>query len=263
MTLAGAVLPVLSAAPVLVTGIEDTVVTGSLLVAVPLALAAGLVSFLSPCVLPLLPGYLGFVTGLSRTPDATRRRTMVLGTALFVAGFSLVFIALGVAAGALGQVLRDHRDTLRIALGALTIVLGLAFAGWLPLAQRDLRPRHRPAPGLWGAPMLGVLFGLGWTPCIGPTLGAVLTLGAQQASPGRAALLALAYCAGLGLPFLAAALGYGGALGRWGWARRHHSLISTAGGVTLMILGVLLVTGLWDTAMIWTRSWVSGFSTPI
>ncbi|MDH2426800.1 cytochrome c biogenesis protein CcdA [Sphaerisporangium sp. TRM90804] len=229
---------------------------GSLLLAVPVAAAAGLVSFLSPCVLPLVPGYLSYVTGMSDDP---RRGRMVAGSGLFVLGFSLVFVLGGALFGGLGAALLGNAEVVTRVLGGLTIVLGLAFAGLVPGLQRDLRIHRFPAAGLAGAPLLGVVFGLGWTPCIGPTLSAVLALSLDQASAARGATLAFAYALGLGLPFVLAALAYRKALRTFTAVRRHTPLITRAGGAMLVLVGVLLVTGLWGQFIASLQGWVGGF----
>ncbi|MFD0685770.1 cytochrome c biogenesis CcdA family protein [Actinomadura fibrosa] len=237
-----------------------TVTSGSLLAAAPLAALAGLVSFASPCVLPLVPGYLSYVTGMTGADLAEQRRGRLLaGVALFVAGFTAVFVSYGVLFGGLGRWLLEYQDPITRVLGAVTIVFGLAFMGLVPGLQRTVKSGRLPAAGLAGAPLLGVLFGLGWTPCIGPTLGAVQSLAITEASAGRGALLSLAYCAGLGLPFLATALAYRRALGAFGAVKRHYPLVMRIGGGMLVALGVLLVSGLWGDLTIELKSWISGF----
>ena len=253
--------------------------SGSLVLAIPVALLAGLVSFLSPCVLPLVPGYLSYVTGLSGADlgtagtgegddgagaaDAARRYGRVLvGCGLFVLGFSVVFVAGGALFGGLGHALLAHERVLSRALGAVTVVLGLAFAGLVPGLSREWRVHRLPAAGLMGAPVLGFLFGLGWTPCIGPTLSAVLALASSDsnASAGRGALLTFAYCLGLGLPFVAAGLAFRRAVGAFAAVKRHYGLLTRLGGGFLVAIGVLLVTGGWDTAVRWLQFRYSGFT---
>jgi cytochrome c-type biogenesis protein len=280
------------------TGVGETVVSGSLLVAVPLAMLAGLVSFASPCVLPLVPGYLSYVTGLtgsqlvgapaqpvatSAVPGAagagpahgaaapgpapepvpaTTARTrsrVALGTLGFIAGFSAVFVSYGALFGGLGSTLLAHQDVITRILGAVVIVLGLGFLGAVPALQREARVHRRPARGIWGAPILGVLFGLGWTPCIGPTLAAVQSLAFTEASAARGALLSLAYCVGLGLPFLLVGLAMERAFGALAWARRHARAIQVVGGVSLIVLGLAMVSGLWGSLMVSLRGWISGW----
>lgn len=233
---------------------SEQAASGSLLLAVPVALLAGLVSFFSPCVIPLLPGYLSYATGLSGADlEQARRGRMLLGSVLFVLGFSVVFVALGTLSGALGSWLVTWRRELTVLLGVLVIALGLAFAGLVPLLQRDWRVHRVPAVGLAAAPVLGFLFGLGWTPCIGPTLAAITTLSINEATAGRGALLSAVYALGLGLPFVAAGLAYRRALGAFGWVRRHQVWVTRAGGLMLVAVGVLLVTGWWDQAVTWLQ----------
>jgi cytochrome c-type biogenesis protein len=243
---------------------QETITDGSMLLAVPLALAAGLVSFLSPCILPLVPGYLSYVTGLSAAEvfdEAPRRRgRLVAGALLFVAGFTVVFVSAGVLLGGFGGFLLEHQDVLQRVLGSVTIVLGLAFLGGLPWLQRDLRLDRRPAVGLAGAPVLGVVFALGWTPCIGPTLGAVMALGIDGGTATRGGVLAVVYCLGLGLPFVATALAFGRAMTAFAWVRRHHVWVMRAGGAMLIGIGVLLVTGAWTDITTSMQVWINGFT---
>ncbi|MBX6768634.1 MAG: cytochrome c biogenesis protein CcdA [Actinomadura rubrobrunea] len=244
--------------------VGQTVTSGSLLVAGPLAALAGLVSFVSPCVLPLVPGYLSYVTGMTGVDLAEQRRGRLLaGAALFVLGFSAVFVSAGLAFGGLGRWLLEYADPITRVLGAITIVFGLAFMGLVPGLQRTVKSSRLPAAGLVGAPLLGALFGLGWTPCIGPTLAAVQALSFSEASAGRGALLSLAYCLGLGLPFVATALAYRRALGAFGAVKRHYGLVMRIGGGMLVAIGVLLVTGLWGELTIELKSWIGGFETVI
>ncbi len=232
--------------------------SGSLVLALPVAFVAGLVSFFSPCVIPLLPGYLSYATGLSGADLANgvageRRGRMLLGSVLFVLGFSVVFVAIGALSGAVGAWLITWRHTLTLVLGTLTIVLGLAFAGLVPALQRDWRVHSVPAVGLAAAPFLGFLFGLGWTPCIGPTLAAITSLSLNEATVGRGALLSGVYAVGLGLPFIVAGLAYRRALGAFALVRRHQVWVTRSGGLMLVVVGVLLVTGWWDQAVTWLQ----------
>jgi cytochrome c-type biogenesis protein len=238
-----------------------TALSGSLLLAVPVAVVAGLVSFFSPCVVPLLPGYLSYATGLSGADlESARRGRMVMGSSLFVLGFSVVFVVMGTASGALGDWLIVYSREISIVLGAFTILVGVAFLGLVPWMQRDVRVHKVPAVGLTAAPLLGVLFGLGWTPCIGPTLSAVQVLAFQEGTAVRGALLSLAYSLGLGLPFIVAALGFRRMLGAVQWVRRHQAWVTRIGGVMLIVIGLLLVTGVWDLWVAYLRGWVGGFA---
>jgi len=243
---------------------SSTVLTGPVLLAAPVAAVAGLVSFASPCVLPLVPGYLSYVTGLSGSDVESARRGRVLaGSLLFVLGFTAVFVSAGVAFGGLGASLITHQQTLQRVLGVVTILLGLAFVGLIPGLQRDVRVHRLPAAGLAGAPFLGVLFGLGWTPCIGPTLSAVLTLATTSASAGRGAFLSAAYCLGLGLPFVAVALAFRRAAGAIAFLRRHTVAIVRTGGAMLVLIGVLLVTGIWLELTVEMQAWIGTFETAV
>ncbi|MET8678142.1 cytochrome c biogenesis protein CcdA [Streptomyces sp. NPDC004647] len=239
-----------------------TVLTGALLLAVPVALLGGLVSFFSPCVLPLVPGYLSYVTGVSGTDLAEARRgRMAAGASLFVLGFTAVFVSYGALFGNFGLTLEQHKETISKVLGALTILLGLVFMGVLGgFAQREFRFHRKPAVGLLGAPMLGVLFGIGWTPCLGPTLAAVQALAFNEASAGRGALLTFAYCAGLGVPFILAAVAFRRALGAFSWVKEHYVWVMRIGGLMLVAVGVLLVTGVWDRMIADLQVWSNNFT---
>jgi cytochrome c-type biogenesis protein len=258
------------------------VTDGPLLVAAGVAALVGLVSFASPCVLPLVPGYLSYVTGLvgsgvrttapapapvggGATATAVEasvdtrppRGRMVLGALLFVLGFTAVFVVVGTAIGGLGRLLLVHNEVITRVLGVIVIVVGLGFLGWIPLLQHTKRLSLRPAAGLAGAPLLGVVFGLGWTPCLGPTLAAVYSLAATEATAGRGAVLSVAYCLGLGVPFVLVAIGARWAVGATSFLKRHARAVTRIGGAILVLVGVLLVTGAWTEMMQWLRSWLA------
>jgi cytochrome c-type biogenesis protein len=293
------------------SGVGQLVTTGPLILALPVAAAAGAVTFLSPCCLPLVPGYLSFVTGMAgasgaqpassgdspgpaaavgvaasgvavaarpaaavaarpaavAVPAPAPRARVVAGTALFVLGFSVVFVAYGAALGGLGHLLTGHARQLTQILGGLTILLGLLFAGAFDrfsFAGRIVRPSARPKAGLAGAPLLGVMFGLGWSPCIGPTLTAVLALSASSGTVGRGALLAFVYALGLGVPFLLVSLGFQVAMRAFAFARRRARLITRIGGAMLVCVGLLEVTGAWSTFMAWLQvHWVGSYQPPL
>ena len=245
----------------------ETVTSGSLLLAALFALAAGVISFVSPCVLPLVPAYLSYTAGMVGLDLAEARRgRLVLGTALFVLGFTAVFVSYGALFGGRGSLLLEHSETITRVLGLFTIVFGLAFMGLVPWLNRTWKPTQNPSVGtsmgLVGAPLLGVVFGIGWTPCIGPTLAAVQTLAIDSGSALRGAALAAVYCIGLGLPFLLVALAFRRAAGAMSWMKRHYVLLIRVGGGTLVLLGVLMVTGVWDQWAIQMRVWTSGFGVP-
>ena len=244
-----------------------TIASGALPLALVLALVAGFVSFASPCVLPLVPGFLGYVTGRSDVAREKRGRgRLLLGALLFVLGFSVVFIAVSATASAVGAALFAHRLLLMRVGGVVVIALALVFLGLG--TQRSWQPSWRPAAGLAGAPLLGVVFGLGMSPCTGPTFAAILALTVPLSGGGsgvaRGVVLAVAYSLGLGLPFLLIAGGYSRAGRASGWLRRHHRAIQVVGGVLLLAVGLLLVTGVWDTLTAQLQSrLVSGFETVI
>ena len=238
--------------------VGGAVLSGGLLVAIPLALLAGFVSFASPCVLPLVPGYLGYIGGFASGERAGRGR-LLLGVALFVLGFTVVFVAFGVLFGTAGLLLRPWLDLISRIAGAVIILMGLVFIGMFGIAQRTLKPRVKVATGLVGAPLLGIVFALGWTPCLGPTLVAVNAIVLDQGDPWRGGLLAAVYAVGLGVPFLVLALGLGWATSSVAWLRRHIRAINIAGGALLILIGVLMVTGLWQALMSQLTAVINGF----
>jgi cytochrome c-type biogenesis protein len=248
-----------------VTDQNTTVLNGALLLALPVALLGGLVSFFSPCVLPLVPGYLSYVTGVTGTDLAeTRRGRMVAGTSLFVLGFTAVFVSGGALFGYFGATLQEYQAVLSRVLGALMVLMGVFFMGLMPwLTQREYRFHTRPAAGLAGAPLLGALFGIGWTPCVGPTLASVLALSSSEASAGRGALLTVAYCLGLGVPFVLAAVAFRRALGAFGWAKRHYAWVLRIGGGMMIATGLLLLTGAWGRVVQELQVWSDGFTVGI
>jgi len=289
--------------------VASLVSSGPLLLAIPVAAAAGAVTFLSPCCLPLVPGYLAFITGMSgadadasatvavadtdavaetggtvvatgspggvttrarpsaAAPASPPRGRAVAGTALFVLGFSAVFCLIGLAVGGVGQLLQTHVDGITRLLGGVTILLGLLFFGAFDrftFAGRIFKPSVTPRAGLLGAPLLGVMFGVGWTPCIGPTLGAALTLSLQSGTAARGAFLAFVYGLGLGIPFLLVAALFQRAVGVLSFFRRNARMVSRIGGALLVVVGLLEVTGAWMAAIDWLKlHWFSSYQTPL
>jgi len=231
----------------------------SLILAIPLAIAAGFISFASPCVLPLLPGYVAFLTGATgRLEGRSEKGRAFVGSIAFVLGFALVFVSLGALFGGFGKAMRVHQRDLEVIFGVVTILLGFFFAGWLPSKrlQRDRRVHRLPSVSILGAAALGFTFGLGWTPCIGPTLSAILTLAGSSsgASALRGSVLAFFYCLGLGVPFVVAALATEWMATVSSWLRRHAKTIGIIGGVLLIAIGVSEVTGLWHTFVLWIQT---------
>lgn len=233
----------------------EIILNGSLFAAIPMALLAGLISFLSPCVLPLIPGYLGFVAGMG----ASRKRT-VIGALLFVLGFALVFVSFGALFGGLGAlVYASGLQWVQRVLGVFVFALGFVMIGQFGFMQSTMKFQVSGKLGLIGAPLLGVAFGLGWTPCIGPTLAAVLSLASNTGDPAKGALLAFVYALGIGLPFIAIAAGFNWAAKSVGFVKRHIRGFNIAGGLLLIALGVMLLLGLWNTFAAWLQLEVFGY----
>ena len=235
---------------------------GGLLLGAPVALAAGALSFASPCVLPLVPGYLGYVGGIDRSGDRARGR-MVLGAALFVLGFSLVFVLTFVVFASAGYFLVQYQSVITRIAGVLVIALGVVFVGGLGPMQRRVAPEWRPRAGVLGAPVLGAVFAIGWTPCVGPMLGTIETLALSGGSIGTAAVLAVCYSIGLGVPFVLLAIGFGWATGAVTALRRHIRGINLAGGALLVVVGVLMLTGVWNLAVSALQASLGGYVSPI
>jgi len=252
----------------LVDTFTQAVVSGPMVAAMAVAVVAGVASFASPCVLPLIPGYVGYLGGMAgSTGTKTRSKPdtgrVLWGMVLFVLGFTAVFVLLGIVFAAAGAALARHTDLIMRVLGVVVILMGLAFVGHLPFLQKDVRITASPRFGLWGAPILGATFALGWTPCIGPTLAAVLTLSFGGADPVRGAVLALAYCLGLGIPFIVIALAFTRSTRALDFMRRHRKAITRFGGFVLIGVGVLLVTGLWGSLTAELQGWIAGFTTVV
>jgi cytochrome c-type biogenesis protein len=239
--------------------------SGPLLAAIAVAVLAGLASFLSPCILPLVPGYLSYVTGLAGADldSGQRRGRVIAGVGLFIAGFSAVFIGLIVLATRAAMSLMVHRRLVEVIAGVAVIVLGLAFMGVVPGLERQWRVQRLPAAGLIGAPVFGMVFALSWAPCTGPTLGAVIALGSTSGSQARAVTLAVAYSLGIGLPFIAVGLGFQRLIGVVKFIRRNSRWVTRVGGALLVLVGLALVTGVWSSLMIALQSNIGPGSVPI
>jgi cytochrome c-type biogenesis protein len=247
-----------------VNSVTALATSGPLLLAAAVALLAGAISFASPCVVPLVPGYLAYLAALvgsdapAVSPDEERKkgRFAVVGAAgLFVLGFTVVFVAgLGTLVW-LADTLLLNQELLQRIGGVLTIAMALVFLGWIPGLQREFRSHRVPRGGLWGAPLLGAVFGLGWTPCIGPTLSGVTAMATATGGDAvRGYVLVLVYCLGLGLPFLLIAVGARWAVRATDWLRRNGRRVQIFGGALLMVVGILLVTGLWTELVGWMRA---------
>jgi len=246
--------------------VGEIVLSGSLLLALPIALLAGLVAFASPCVLPLVPAYLGYVGGMTKLPEPGQkggRGPLLLGVGLFILGFSSVFVGLSIVFAQVGALLGTQLDLITRIAGVVVIVMGFVFIGQVSFLQRSLTLPVKAVTGVAGAPLLGVVFGLGWAPCIGPTLIAVNALALSLGDVGRAALLATAYCLGLGLPFIALALGLHSATRAMGFLRRHIRIINILGGALLILVGLAMVTGAWQQLMSQLLVVIGGTQTPL
>jgi cytochrome c-type biogenesis protein len=238
-------------------------VSGPLVVAIPIAILAGLLSFLSPCILPLVPGYLGYIGGVTGADGRPDRRRLVLGVLLFILGFTLVFTLTNAAFGAIGTWLYIYDDLIVRIAGVIVIALGLVFIGQFTFLQRTVRPEWMPRTGLAGAPLLGVVFGLGWTPCLGPTLITISALSLESGSAVQGVVLGIAYSLGLGIPFLLIAIGFGWAATSVAWVKRHIRVINVIGGAMLVLIGVLMVSGLWSILMSQLGAVINSYVTAI
>lgn len=244
-------------------GVQDIVADGHLLVAVLISLLAGLISFASPCVLPLVPGYLAYVGGIAGSDDRGGRGRGTIGALLFVAGFTVVFVAFFGLLGSLGAWLFEWQDLIVRVMGVALVVMGLIFMGMFGALQRTVRVKLKPRVGLLGAPLLGIVFGLGWAPCMGPTLAMIGMLAFEQGSAPRATLLAICYSIGLGLPFVLIAFGFGWMTRVTGFLRRHIRLINIVGGGLMIVIGLLMVSGLWNMLMAELQVVIGGYETPL
>lgn len=247
-------------------GVTETLNSGSLVLALPLAFLAGLVSFLSPCVLPLVPGYVAFMTGVAGTnaQGRTKKKSRALvGTLSFVLGIALVFVSYGALFGGLGQVFIEYQRPIQIAMGAIVVVLGLGFLGFIPSLQREFRVHKKPTGTIAGALILGVLFAVGWTPCIGPALAAVQTMALSEANASRGALLSFTYVLGIGIPFVIVGVFLENSIRAVGLLRKHAKAVTAVGGAMLIAIGIMQITGLWNDLMVMLQVWVANWQVPI
>lgn len=245
--------------------LEEIISNGQLLVASLIALAAGLLSFLSPCVLPLVPGYLAYVgaNAGSDSGDKPARRRLILGALLFVAGFTAVFVTAMAAAGTVGVWLLDWEGVITRVMGAVVMIMGLVFIGFFGKMQYTQKLSIKPRVGILGAPLLGIVFAVGWTPCLGPTLATITSLSLQQGSVARSVVLALVFCLGLGIPFVLAAFGFGWMTQTMTFFKRHIRTVNLIGGGLLILIGLLMVTGIWRQIMFQLQAVIGGYVTPL
>jgi len=248
-----------------IDNVGEIVFSGDLIIALPIAFLAGLLAFLSPCIIPLVPGYIAYVSGFAITAEPTPadRRRVLLGILGFVAGMGAVFISLSVIFGTLGLLLIPYLDIVLRVSGIVLILLGVVFTGGIPALQGDFLPQWKTRAGVWGSPVLGIVFAIGWVPCVGPTLIAVQTLALSAHDPARAAVLGVAYWLGLALPFVVVALLLGRILPALAWVRRYIKSINVAGGALLVGIGVLMVVGVWREFLSWTGVFLSGFTSTL
>jgi len=247
----------------LLEGWVQSALTSSMLLAIPVAILAGIVSFASPCILPLLPGYLSYASGMGASEIAqgtAKKRLLLMGTVGFILGFSVMFVLTGALLGGLGGVLIANERIITLILGVVILLLGAAFAGFMPIPAM-WTPSVTPKMGVAASPLLGMVFGLSWTPCIGPALSVVFAMAFNEGSAVRGGVLAFFYALGLGLPFILFALAFTAMAPRLEWLKRNQRLVQRIGGILMMLVGIAMITGLWDMMMVELRQWVASFGT--